>query len=206
MMAPTSRSSAGPMPRVVSAAVPMRTPEVTVGGRSSKGTPFLFTVMPARSSRSSPSLPVRGVAERSTSTRWLSVPPVTRATPFAMSTSAMAAQLSTVRCWRSRNSGVRHWPNAMALPAITCISGPPCSPGNTARSMALANSSSHMMNPARGPPRVLCMVEVTTCAIPTGLGCAPPATRPEIWAMSTIRRAPTSSAISRNAGKSSVRG
>ena len=55
----------------------MRRPEVTVGGRSSNGTPFLLTVMPARSRRSSPSAPVRAVAERSTSRRWLSVPPLT---------------------------------------------------------------------------------------------------------------------------------
>ena len=50
------------------------------------------------------------------------------------------------------------------------------------------------------------MVVVVTSAIPTGLGCTPAATRPAMCAMSTIRRAPTSSAIARKAAKSITRG
>ena len=47
---------------------------------------------------------------------------------------------------------------------------------------------------------------MTTSAYGTGDGIAPPATRPMKWAASTIRYAPTSSAISRNAAKSIRRG
>ena len=46
-------------PLVVTAAVPIRRPDVTKGERDSPGTVFLFTVMPARSSAFSASLPVR---------------------------------------------------------------------------------------------------------------------------------------------------
>ncbi len=50
------------------------------------------------------------------------------------------------------------------------------------------------------------MVVVTTWACGTGFGCSPAATSPAKWAMSTIRYAPISSAILRNAAKSSCRG
>ena len=58
----------------------------------------------------------------------------------------------------------------------------------------------------RGPRRVLCVVVVITSACPTGDGCAPPAIRPAMCAMSATRIAPISRAISANAGKSMVRG
>ena len=206
MIRATSRISSSPRPRVVTAGVPMRRPEVTVGGRSSNGMPFLLTVIPARARRSSPSAPVSGVAERLTRTRWLSVPPLTRTTPPATSSSASARQLRTVCSWRARNSGVRAWPRATALPAITCMSGPPWSPGKTARSTFVPSSSLDRIIPARGPPRVLWVVVVTRSAIPTGDGCWPAATRPAMCAMLTMKSAPTSSAISRKAGKSMMRG
>ena len=44
---------------MVTAAVPMRMPLVTAGGRGSSGTAFLFTVMPALWSASSASSPER---------------------------------------------------------------------------------------------------------------------------------------------------
>ena len=58
----------------------------------------------------------------------------------------------------------------------------------------------------RGPRSVLCVVVVITGAKPTGDGCAPPAIRPAMCAMSATRTASTSAAISANAGKSTVRG
>ncbi len=58
----------------------------------------------------------------------------------------------------------------------------------------------------RGPRSVLCVVQVTTSAYGTGLGCTPAATRPPMCAMSTIRYAPTSSAIARKRAKSITRG
>ncbi|MNY70773.1 hypothetical protein D3C86_2089770 [compost metagenome] len=46
------------------------------------------------------------------------------------------------------------------------------------------------------------MVVVTKWAWGTGLGCRPAATRPAMWAMSTINRAPTESAMALKRAKS----
>ncbi len=89
---------------------------------------------------------------------------------------------------------------------MTWFSGPPCMPGNTARSIACACSSLQRMKPERGPASVLCVVEVTKSQFGTGLGWMPAATSPAKCAMSQRRYAPTSSAISRNRGVSTVRG
>ena len=51
-----------------------------------------------------------------------------------------------------------------------CISGPPCIPGKTARSMSAANSFLHMITPPRGPLNVLCVVVVTMSAYGNGEG------------------------------------
>ena len=48
-----TRISAAPMPRVVTAGVPRRTPLATIGGLVSNGMAFLFTVMAARPSAAS---------------------------------------------------------------------------------------------------------------------------------------------------------
>ena len=111
-----------------------------------------------------------------------------------------------MRSWRSLNWADAAILNATALPAITCSSGPPCWPGNTAELIFLAYSSRHRISPPRAPPSVLCTVLVTTSAYGTGLGCTPAATSPAKCAMSTINSAPTSSAISRKRAKSSTRG
>ncbi len=50
------------------------------------------------------------------------------------------------------------------------------------------------------------MVVVITPAYPTGDGCAPPAIRPAMCAMSATRIAPASAAMAAKAGKSMVRG
>ena len=60
--------------------------------------------------------------------------------------------------------------NATALAAMTCSSGPPCVPGNTDLSMALACSAMERISPARGPRSVLCVVLVTIWACGTGDG------------------------------------
>ena len=54
------------MPRVVSAGVPIRIPEVTNGLLVSKGTVFLLTVIPAKSRASSAAFPVIFLLDRST--------------------------------------------------------------------------------------------------------------------------------------------
>ena len=44
MIDATSRKSSSSKPRIVAAGVPIRTPEATIGGRSSNGTVLRFTV------------------------------------------------------------------------------------------------------------------------------------------------------------------
>ena len=73
------------MPRVVTAGVPMRMPEATMGEFWSNGIAFLLTVMPARPSAASATLPVMPFENTSTSIRWLSVPPQTRRNPSSRS-------------------------------------------------------------------------------------------------------------------------
>ena len=95
--APRSRASRGsPMPAVVTAAVPRRRPLVTNGFSGSFGIAFLLQVIPARSSASCATLPVTPNGRRSTSMRWLSVPPETMRKPSAASASASAAALRTM--------------------------------------------------------------------------------------------------------------
>ena len=81
------------------------------------------------------------------------MPPVSTLTPWpAFSSSrAKAWAPSTVRRWRSANSSLAAILKATALAAITCSSGPPCWPGNTAESIFFAYSSLHRITPARGP-------------------------------------------------------
>ena len=68
-------------------------------------------------------------------------------------------------------------------PALQARERPPC------RSRS-ACSALHMIMAPRGPRSVLCVVVVTTSAYGSGLGCAPPTTRPAICAISasTARR------------------
>ena len=80
---------------VVAAGLPSRTPEVTIGFSGSKGMPFLLQVRWARFRPPSATFPVSPFGRRSTSTRWLSVPPVTRSSPCAFSSSARARAFST---------------------------------------------------------------------------------------------------------------
>ena len=89
---------------------------------------------------------------------------------------------------------------------MMCISGPPCTPGNTVRSRSFAYCSRHSTMPPRGPRSVLCVVVVTKSACGTGLGCTPPATRPAMCAMSTISGAPTRLATAPMRAKSITRG
>ena len=96
---------------------------------------------------------------------------------------------------------------------MTCSSGPPWMPGNTAElricdiiftapfgvvcPQGFSKSLPIRIMPPRGPRRVLWVVEVTIWAYFTGLSSSPAAISPAVWAMSTISRAPTLSAISR---------
>ena len=194
------------MPRVVTAGVPMRMPLATIGGFSSNGIAFLLTVMPARSSAASATLPVMPRENTSTSTRWLSVPPLTSRKPASRRAEPRRAAFRTICCWYSRNAGsAASWKHT-ALAATTCMRGPPWTPGNRARFTAFACSSRHSTRPPRGPRRVLWVVVVTMSEWGTGLGCSPAATSPAMWAMSVTTYAPTSSATARMRAKSITRG
>ncbi|GAQ68275.1 hypothetical protein SsS58_08734 [Streptomyces scabiei] len=212
MTSATSVKSSAVKPRVARAGVPIRRPEVTIGGRGSLGTALRLTVMPTSWRRSSACCPSRSEWRRSTRIRCTSVPPERTSTPAsrasgAVSRSARIFAPSTVRRWRSLNSSLAATLKETALAAMTCSSGPPWKPGKTEELSFLANSLPRArMMPPRGPPRVLWVVEVTTSAYSTGLGCSPAATRPAKCAMSTHSSAPVSSAIRRNAAKSSCRG
>ena len=148
----------------------MRSPEVTAGGRGSKGTVLRLTVMPHSCSRSSACWPSSWDFTRSTSTRCTSVPPVNRSIPAALQSGAPKRSAKIwapfkTRCIRSLNSGVPAIFSATAFAATTCISGPPCWPGNTAEFSFLpkASASRDSIIPERGPPMVLwIVVEVTS--------------------------------------------
>ena len=77
--------SASFMPLDVTAGVPNLKPLVMNGDCLSNGIAFLLAVMCARSSKASTSLPVLPVSDKSTSMRWLSVPPETRRMPLSTS-------------------------------------------------------------------------------------------------------------------------
>ena len=96
---------------------------------------------------------------------------------------------------------------ATALAAMTCTSGPPCTPGKTARSISLAHSGAHSTSPPRGPRSVLCVVVVTKSRVaaratgegrsPRGRRCAP--CRPSA-ARRRRRRPPGTAEIDHRAG------
>jgi len=194
--------SGSSIPSVAGPGVPTRIPDAVPGGSGSFGMAFLLRAMPTSSHAASASAPVTPTGRRSTRARCESVPPETSRSPSSRSPSASARAVRTTRCAYSRNSGCIASLSATALAAMQCSSGPPCENGNTARSIAFACSSRHRIMPPRGPRSVLCVVNVTTSACGTGLGYAPPATRPMKCAASTMRIASTSSAIARNAAKS----
>ena len=154
-------------------------------------------------------LPATPLFVRSIRIRWLSVPPETRSKP--RSSSAVGERLRVRDDLRARsraNAGVRRLVRARPRsPAVVWLCGPPWRPGKTAlvdRRGVLARL--HMIIAPRGPRSVLWVVVVTTSACPTGDGCAPPAIRPAMCAMSATRMAPTSSAIAAKPAKSIVRG
>ncbi len=94
----TLSNSSGPKPRVVSAGVPRRTPEVYQAPFGSDGTELRLVTTPASSSADSAWRPVRPNDGTSSSTRWLSVPSVTSFAPRFMNPSASDWALSATCC------------------------------------------------------------------------------------------------------------
>ena len=87
-----------------------------------------------------------------------------------MSTSASFLALATICRWYSANAGSAASLKQTALAAMMCMSGPPCTPGNTVRSRSFAYCSRQSTSPPRGPRSVLCVVVVTKSECGTGLG------------------------------------
>ena len=134
------------------------------------------------------------------------MPPDTSRKPLVPRPSASAWALRTIWCAYSEKLACAASRKATALPAMTCSSGPPWSPGKIALLIAAPYSSFDRMQPPRGPRSVLWVVKVTTSAKGTGLGWAPPAIRPAMCAASKRNRAPTSSQMSRSGSGSMMRG
>ena len=84
------------------------------------------------------------------SIRWLSVPPDTSGTRLGEALGQRGALRTTWAAYSLNDGWAASW-KATAFAAITCSSGPPCRPGNTALSMAAACSARHRMAPPRGP-------------------------------------------------------
>ena len=89
---PISSNSSSLKPLVVPAGVPNLIPDVLEGGKVSKGIEFLFTVIWILSRASVNSLPLIFLDDKSTKTRCVSVPSVTRLIPrfFRVSPNALA--------------------------------------------------------------------------------------------------------------------
>ena len=144
----------------------------------------------------SATLPVSSgyLSRRSTSMEWLSVPPLTMVKPRFTSSSASTLAFFCTCFAHSLNSGCKASSKATALAAMTCSSGPPCIPGNTAELSSwliiftspfgvffphgFSKSLPIRMIPPRGPRSVLWVVEVTMCAYFNGFSSRPAAIRP----------------------------
>src|SRR6476469_1201213 len=204
----TRSNSAAPKPRVVHAGVPNRMPLEYQAPLGSLGIELRLVTTPESSNADSACRPVSPNEVTSSSTMWLSVPPVTSRAPRLRNPSASALALSAMRCAYAWNEGWRASASATALAAMTWDRGPPSTIGQPL-STAAEYSSVASTRPPRGPRSDLCVVVVVTWACGTG-SSAPvktlPATRPAKWAMSTIKVAPTSSAISRIFAKLTRRG
>ena len=127
------------MPCVVTDGVPMRTPLVTNGLRGSSGIVFLLRVMPASSSLAWASLPVSSASNGAQVDEHQVVVGAAGHEAEALLHERVGQRRRVahdlVRVVAERGSAASR--NATALPAMTCSSGPPCQPGNTALSIAL---------------------------------------------------------------------
>ena len=93
------------MPRVVTAGVPTRIPDVTKGLCVSNGMEFLLTVICALSRTVAASFPVTLTGRRSTSIMWLSVPPDTIRRPAFSNAAAITFAFFTICAAYSLNAG-----------------------------------------------------------------------------------------------------
>mmetsp|Transcript_13356 Transcript_13356/g.26314 ORF Transcript_13356/g.26314 Transcript_13356/m.26314 type:complete len:251 (+) Transcript_13356:187-939(+) len=195
IMSATSSKSASLKPREVMAPVPMRTPPGVMAD-TSPATEFLLRVMWARSKTFSALEPVMPLGRRSRRIRWFSVPPEMSVWPCLTRRLARATQFFLTWIWYCLNSGCLACSRATASAAMVWLWGPPWSAGKTAWLMQVSKSKASppcvlerrkKMMPERGPRSDLCVVDDTTSAYSKGESASWAATRPEMWAMSTIR-------------------
>ena len=149
MTGPISRISSSPMPRVVSAGVPMRMPEVTIGGRSSNGIDVLVHRDAGAVQRVLAVLPgERPGREVDQHQVVVGAAAARGASPARCSASASAAAFVDDLLLAGLELGLERSPKATALPAMTCISGPPWMPGKTAWSTVLRVARSRAQDQA----------------------------------------------------------
>ena len=152
----------------------MRRPLVTNGLRGSSGIVFLFSVMPASSSVVWATLPVSSASNgrRSTTIRWLSVPPDTSRKPSAASASASADALAHDLVGVLLKDGCGGLAERHRLAGDDVLERPALPAGEHRLVDRLRRARPcDRMQPPRGPRSVLCVVNVTTSAYGTGSGC-----------------------------------
>jgi hypothetical protein len=100
-------------------------PAVTRAGVRSPGTRLRFTTMSQSCRARSAITPVSPSADTSSSTMWLSVPPLTTWWPSSTRRAASPEAIRAMRAASSANPGVAASPSATALPAIAFSTGAP---------------------------------------------------------------------------------
>mmetsp|Transcript_21863 Transcript_21863/g.70613 ORF Transcript_21863/g.70613 Transcript_21863/m.70613 type:complete len:232 (-) Transcript_21863:166-861(-) len=126
----TASKSSSTKPREVSAGVPTRMPP-GMKADLSPGTVFLLRATLAISRTDSTRAPSMPEGFRSTSSRWLSVPPETREYPRSVMAEAKRAQFLITCVWYPTNSGVAACFSAVASAVMVWLWGPPWWPGKT---------------------------------------------------------------------------
>ena len=140
--------SGSPMPAVVTAGVPSRSPLVTNGERGSSGIGVLVEGDAGPVEHLLGHLAGELGVEGAQVDQHQVVVGAARDEPEALAGQGLGQGLGVgARSGRrtSRNSGWAASAKATALAAMTCSSGPPCRPGNTALSMAVASSARQRM-------------------------------------------------------------
>mmetsp|Transcript_4710 Transcript_4710/g.11943 ORF Transcript_4710/g.11943 Transcript_4710/m.11943 type:complete len:206 (+) Transcript_4710:461-1078(+) len=133
----TCTKSCSMNPLVVRAGVPILMPPGT-RALVSPGTVFLLAAMWASSMTRSTRDPSTPWGFKFTRTRWLSVPPDTRAYPSSWNLAAKAAQLLMTCSWYFLNSGCAACFSAKARAPMAWLWGPPWRPGKTAELIFLS--------------------------------------------------------------------
>ena len=133
---PISRISSAPMPRDVTAGVPTRMPGRRVRRLRVERDLVLVDGDPDLvEERLGLACPSRRAASRRRASGGCRCRPRRPARRGRRASRRAIAAFSTVRRWSRRNSSPSASWNATALPAITCISGPPWTPGKTVLSI-----------------------------------------------------------------------